>query len=75
MPTDREYVEVSAQIALTDLDLNHEQLGYLAAELVARVGVILRDEHRRPVESFVTPPRLVLRVMTQPDRAAWEGDR
>ena len=65
--TEREYVEVSAQLALPDLDLGHEQLGYLTAELVARVGVILRDQHRMPVLSDRTPPRLVLRVMTQPD--------
>jgi hypothetical protein len=65
--TEREYVEVSAQIAMPDLDLGHEQLGYLAAELVARVGTIMRDEHRMPVNHGRTPPRLVLRVMTQPD--------
>lgn len=65
--TEREYVEVSAQLALADLDLGHEQLGYLAAELVSRVATIMRDQHRRPVEPTRTPPRLVLRVMTQPD--------
>jgi hypothetical protein len=65
--TEREYVEVSAQIALADLDLGHEQLGYLAAELVSRVATIMRDQHRMPALGGRTPPRLVLRVMTQPD--------
>lgn len=62
----RDLVEMSAQLKLADHDLDHQQLGYLAAELVQRLGVMLRDQHRRPVPGSA---RLVLRITTEPEPA------